>query len=256
MYQTTITLTFGECAENYTGMQKIGTKSDCGFSLEDLQKMMLLNPEKSELYNLKDALPATFTQISDAYLLIIRNPFNNVADNLYQVLSNNESLDEQKNISGVNWDRHKFMYGKVVNSIARYNLCFADLGEYYKIDPDYENKRGTIYNFKKIPYLEWLVNLFNINLPGPFYVEGNYYYDINKCSIKMHRDNERRKTIGYRLGSSFPLSFKWFHGTQEITDKVTFTLNHGDMYFMTSITSGSDKDKTGLYLKHAAGFNV
>lgn len=254
--KSTITLTFGECAENFAGMEKIGEKSNIGFSFEDLMRIYNLFPDKAEIYDLKSFLPPTMVQVESPYLLIIRNPFPEVADNLISTLSNQESVDNENNISGVEWDKHKFMFGKVVNSHARYNLCFSDLMEHFKILPDYAQKRGTVYNYKKIPALLWLHNFISANLPGPFFVEGNNYYNTSECYISMHRDRERRKTVGYRLGDTFPLMFRWYHGTMQVSQIQTFMLNHGDLYIMSSLSNGHDKDKkSGLYLKHAAGFN-
>ena len=39
-----------------------------------------------------------------------------------------------------------FIKGRVVNKRARWNLCFADCDQ----EPDYENKRGRIVDFKNI----------------------------------------------------------------------------------------------------------
>lgn len=258
----TVTLTFGECAENFAGMQKIGEKSSTGFSLEDLHRIKNTFPDITEIYDLNYLLPQG-TYVEMAYVLVIRNPFKDIADQLYTILNSPEQLDTNGNLGGLAWDKHKFMYGRVVNSIARYNLCFADLGNEYKILPKYEEKRGTIYNFRKIPQLEWLLNQISALLPGPFLVEGNNYYNSERCYIGMHRDNERSKTVGYRVGNSFPIQFRWYHGTQQIpylingiqqsNNYASIQLNHGDMYVMTSISSGTVKDRSGLYLKHSAG---
>lgn len=250
----TITITAGECAENFAGMKKIGQKASIGFSLADLQRVQSMFPDKSEFYDLSTMLPPTYQKVENAYLLIVRSPFNYIADSLYQILLSPESVDQQQNISGVAWDTNKYMYGRVVNSIARYNLCFADLQEFYKIGPDYQNKMGTVYNTKKIPPLQSYVDFLNSILPGPFYLEGNYYYDINTCYISMHRDKERMRTIGYRIGATFPLIFRWYYNTDKVSDLFTLQLNHGDLYIMTGVSSGCIKDKSGLYLKHAAGY--
>lgn len=246
----TFTITAGECAENFAGMQKIGQKASSGYTLSDLQRVQAMFPDKSEFYDLSVMLPPTFQKIEGAYLLVVRSPFNYIADPLYTILSTPESINE--NIYGVNWDKHKYMYGKVVNSIARYNLCFADLQECYKIGNVYNT--GTIYNTRKIPALQSYVDFLTSILPGPLYLEGNCYYNINSCYISMHRDKERMRTIGYRIGCTFPLHFRWYYNSDIVSELFTLTLNHGDFYIMTSITSGCIKDKSGLYLKHAAGY--
>lgn len=253
---STITLTFGECAENFAGMEKIGEKSDRGFTNEEILKIYHMFPGKAELYDLKEFLPPTMVSVESPMLLIVRNPFPEIATNLYSTLTSSECVNSENNIAGVAWDKHKFMYGKVVNSHARYNLCFADLHEHFKIFPDYEHKRGTVYNYKKIPALKWLHEFISSVLPGPFFVEGNNYYNAGDCYISMHRDRERRKTVGYRLGASFPLMFRWYHGTMQVSGVRVFMLNDGDFYVMSSLANGHDKDKnSGLYLKHAAGYN-
>jgi DNA-directed RNA polymerase specialized sigma54-like protein len=70
---STITLTFGDQAENNIGMQKIGQLSDEGFTLQDLQEAQKKIPSKytTELIHLNPNLPNEY-QADDAYILIIR----------------------------------------------------------------------------------------------------------------------------------------------------------------------------------------
>ena len=55
-------------------------------------------------------------------------------------------FDELKEL---NWDKKAIMRGKVVNKKARYNLCFSNFSQ----EPDYDNGKGRIYNFKNIQKL-------------------------------------------------------------------------------------------------------
>lgn len=68
------------------------------------------------------------------------------------------------------------MKGRVVNKKARHNLCFADFSQ----EPDYENKKGTVYNFEDLPTMFTLRDLLPkyINNSEDLYAEENYYYDL------------------------------------------------------------------------------
>ncbi|SOB74156.1 2OG-Fe(II) oxygenase [Cedratvirus lausannensis] len=48
-------------------------------------------------------------------------------------------------------------------------------------------------------------------------VEGNRYYDVNKCYIGFHGDSERRKVIGLRLGQPLSLYFAWWYQGKRIS---------------------------------------
>jgi hypothetical protein len=199
--KSVITLTFGDCAENHVGMQKIGTQLDHGLSEEDMFTIRrnLRNKYlvKSYLYRLNDLLSVDI-DTDLAYILIIPNGLNllfdnpNLADNLYNQLINTE------------WDTKAKMRGKVVNKHARYNLCFGDTSQ----EADFEVGKGTIVNFRDIPDLENVRNKLS-ELFGPLATnlaaEGNLYYDVDKCYIGYHGDSERKIVIAARLGADFKL---------------------------------------------------
>ena len=121
MENSTITLTFGDVGENHKGMQKIGNmveKGD-GFNLTDLKeikkKFKKLNCE-CELYYLNKELIED-EEADDAHVLVIRNAIQNILkDTKYTY---DELLTEQLNLE---YDKKAFMYGRVVNKNARYNL--------------------------------------------------------------------------------------------------------------------------------------
>lgn len=136
-----------------------------------------------------------------AWLLIVRNGVDALIDE-----RGDDLWDEQV---ALDVDKMAFMKGRVVNKRARWNLCFAD----YDQEPDYENKRGRIVDFKNIPLTQKLRKKFakvigdkGNDLMG----EGNYYYNSSECGIGFHGDAERRKVVGVRLGASMPLEFQWY----------------------------------------------
>jgi hypothetical protein len=55
----TITITFGDCAENHVGMQKIGTIAKNGYSLENAK-----NGKETELICLNDFLDEQIEEIA------------------------------------------------------------------------------------------------------------------------------------------------------------------------------------------------
>lgn len=234
MTQATITLTFGDAAENHVGMQQLGSKSDKGFSLEDLENFAKSFPgcavEKFKL-NSKPEFP-------EAYFYIIRNGFK----------KDKELFEELKKL---NWDTKALMKGKVVNKVARYNLCFDDVSQ----EPNYSEGKGRIVNKNEIPLLKELNDTIN-GLPniGDLKIEGNYYYDVSQCYISEHGDTERRKVVGVRLGASMPITFRWYHKFLPVSETMGVYVNSGDIYFMSEKAVGTDWKKSSIYtLRHAAG---
>ena len=235
----TITLTFCEAAENHAGMQIIGKKSLSGFSFDLCQQ--LAQQYSGEFYDLSLSEP------KEAGFVIFRN-------GIKTILGINPD-DVYKEQSELETDKKCFMYGRVVNKKARYNLCFAEQSQ----QADYENKKGTIVSFEDVPKTnqirEQLGTKFGKEFIGLF-AEGNYYYDTKKCYIGFHGDSERKKVVGIRLGADFPIYFRW-HSQAKVHKDYSFMLKHGDIYIMSEKTTGNDwKKRSQKHLRHAAGFCV
>lgn len=257
MTSETITLTFGDCAENHRGMQSMGKMANSGITNEELEQIKnhietIANLE-CEIINL-DQIPTTKinTTFPSAKLLIIRNGiklFNessatdsNISTRLYQEQCHFER------------DKKAFMYGRVVNKKARHNLCFSDFDQ----DPNYASGKGTVINFKRTPIL----NKIRMELPtimqchkvAELQCEANYYYDIDKTYIGFHGDTERRIVVGLRLGATFPLHYQWYYSHNPVSTIETILLNDGDMYIMSDKAVGYDWKQGSKYtLRHAAG---
>lgn len=227
---STITVTFSDCVENAVGMEKLGNKTNNG---------VLLTPEylqllASELEN------ATYYPLDDeAGILICRQWLAN-ADVLY-----NELVE-------LDWDRKGLMRGRVVNRVARHNLCFTDATS----EPDYPAGKGRVYSFQLLPNLsvcrEAVANL--LPFETTIYAEGNHYYNTQKTYIGFHGDTERSFVVGLRLGADFPLHYRKYHNGEPISDVTTFNLEGGDLYIMSYKAVGNDwkKRKIPTY-RHAAG---
>jgi len=238
-----ITLTFGDMAENHVGMEQIGqmVPEGQGFQLEDLQAIQSTMKERGvtcELVTLSSAdQPA-------AYVLVIRQGVNALAKQI-------DLFQEQK---GLIYDKQAFMYGRVVNKHARWNLCFDEKSR----EPDYEAGKGRIVGYTEVPLMKGLMNqietLFGPKATG-LKVESNYYYDTSKCGIGFHGDSERRKVVGVRIGhASTPMQWQWFHKGEAVGDRIMIPLEPGDMYVMSEKAVGTDwKKKTILTLRHATG---
>ncbi len=238
-----ITLTFGDCAENHVGMQIIGTMDNKGYSKKDMDKIIKnfsdMEVEKIKLHkmDLYDNDNLEELNLPQAYLYIIRNMF-----------PEHEELYEELKV--LEWDSKALMRGKVVNKIARYNLNFANFSQ----EPNYEEGKGRIVNIKDIELLKKLNNTVKKSTKNDLVIEGNYYYDVDKCGIGYHGDAERRKTIGVRLGKSFPICFQWYYQSEKISEVKKIMLNSGDMYIMSEKTTGTDWKKRNIpTLRHSAG---
>lgn len=241
----TITLTFGDCAENHRGMQEIGEKASQGLTLEDLedikgffQEELGCDCELAEIHKVKDAPE----NAAEAYLLIVRKGADAIFDKPALI----------KEQMALERDKKAFMYGRVVNKKARHNLCFSDFDQ----APDYENKKGTVVAFERLPMLSKIresLGYMNKKL-NRLQCEANYYYDIKKTYIGFHGDTERRIVVAVRLGASFPLHYQWFQNSKPVGEMFTRILDDGDMYFMSEKAVGFDwKTKKTPTLRHAAG---
>lgn len=249
-----ITLTFGDQAENHVGMEQLGKLVDVGqgFNKNDLEqikdKMESLGAVV-ELHNLSN----NDENKEEASLLVIRNGVNTILKDL--------GLDEEKynhiqmfnEQSSLNVDKKAFMYGRVVNKNARWNLCFDEKGN----EPEYENGKGRIIAFDDVPITNAVMNAFPTyfgekarDLKG----EGNYYFDIQKCGIGFHGDSERRKVIAVRLGGSLDMHYQWFKDGKPVGERIIVPLNGGDIYIMSEKAVGTDWKRKKVYtLRHATG---
>lgn len=258
--KSVITLTFGDQAENHVGMEQLGKMVEAGqgFQFSDLQSIQqyfesLHTP--TELYNLADL---SYDNKEDekkpgAYLLVIRNGVNTILKDLEldEKEYNDMKLFEEQ--ASLNVDKKAFMYGRVVNKNARWNLCFDQKSQ----EPDYENGKGRIISFEDLPITSKLVNSFSKyfgkkaeDLKG----EGNYYFDKTKCGIGFHGDSERRKVLAIRLGSSLDIHYQWFKEGKPTGKRIMVPLNGGDIYLMSEKAVGTDWKKKKIFtLRHATG---
>jgi len=240
-----ITLTFGDMAENHVGMEQIGqmVAAGQGFQLADLQAIQCTMEARGvvcELVTLSAAdQPA-------AYVLVLRQGVGALLDGKTQL----SMFAEQK---GLVYDKQAFMYGRVVNKHARWNLCFDENSR----EPDYEAGKGRIVGYNEVPVMKSLMDQIAGLHPKAqnLKVESNYYYDTTKCGIGFHGDSERRKVVGVRIGySSMPMHYQWYHKGDPVRDRIIVPLDPGDMYIMSEKATGNDwKKKTIPTLRHAVG---
>lgn len=249
----TLTITFGEQAENHKGMQIIGKNINQGYTCSDLEYMKNKLSEqglKVLLYDLSENLDENIRDKNEAKLLIVKN-------GVEFILSKDENFSKDdllNELLKLNYDKKAFMYGRVVNKHARHNLCFSD----FEQTADIQNKKGTIVNFTGVPVL----NCIRENLPKYFgekssnlQGEANFYYDTNKCGIGFHGDSERKIVLGIRLGDSIPLVYQWFYKNEKVGNQIIFdNIENGDIYLMSEKATGNDWKKKNIYtLRHAAG---
>lgn len=62
----------------------------------------------------------------------------------------------------LDWDKKFLNYGKVMNKLARYNLCFGDEAQ----EPTYELGKGRIIPWSEVPILSYLRKNLGIYLKG------------------------------------------------------------------------------------------
>ncbi len=247
----TITITYGDQAENHRGMQIIGTRAEKGFSLDDITFAQTKFESEGcvvERIDLKNYLPEELREnAEDAHLLIIRGGVNHI------LRDRSATVDDMFNEQlALEYDSKAYMYGRVVNKNARHNLCFGDESQ----EPDYQEGKGRIVSFSEIPLTNHIREKLGEYIEGGanLQAEGNYYYDVTKCGIGFHGDSERLKVIALRLGESIPIHYQWFVRSSPVGQRGIFNLNHGDMYIMSEKTTGYDwKKKVIPTLRHATG---
>lgn len=251
--QSTITLTFGDCAENHVGMEQLGARGEAGdgFTVEEL---VALKAEfdtlglTSELIRLDEVAGAGITGLAPAAVLVLRGGVDALLES-----SDYRHADLFAEQAALEVDKKAFMYGRVVNKHARWNLCFDDAGK----EPAYEEGRGRVIGFNTVTITQHLYNnlerLFGPKARG-MKGEGNYYYDVSKCGIGFHGDSERRKVIGVRLGAAMTMHWQWFREGAPIGERILVPLNGGDVYVMSEKAVGTDwKSKKIATLRHATG---
>ena len=243
----TITLTFGDCAENHRGMQKIGKERTSGLSfseLEEIQQWFISQGKQCDMIDLSTVLPEDVKEKAEpAFLLVVKDGCGALTDK-------DALMAEQASLSR---DTKAFMYGRVVNKKARHNLCFSDFDQ----EADYGEGKGTVVSFERLPKLRnvrTILGLIGGRKLDDLQCEGNYYYNIKKTYIGFHGDTERRIVVAIRLGAEFPIHFQWFRDTLPVGKMYTRVLGDGDVYFMSEKAVGFDwKTKKKLTLRHAAG---
>ena len=134
--------------------------------------------------------------VEKAYVLIMRNSVDKIYENekcekkskdLYEELKKRKWDDKY-------WDTRR---GRVLNKNARVNMCVSDFSQ----EANYEEKKGTVYNFKDLNLLNIIRK--NLNNVGKAFenmnAEGNWYYNLVNCGIGFHGDVERKKSIGCKI---------------------------------------------------------
>lgn len=245
----TISLTFGDRAENHAGMQILGSLASEGFTHKDLVDVSSKFTKigcKCELIHLNKLLEDP-NEATPAHFLIIR-------DGLAKLVDHKRAADKlYKEQRKLKFDKKAKMRGRVVNKRARWNLCFDETSQ----EPDYASGKGRVVAFSEVPKLNYVRDKF----PSFFGEKGknlcaelNMYYDLEKCGIGFHGDSERRIVVCIRLGASMPMDFQWFRRSLPVGKRFNFTAHHGDIYMMSEKATGFDwKKRSILTLRHAAG---
>lgn len=161
--------------------------------------------------------------------------------------------------------RDKTKHGRVMNKLARQNICYAlDMDQ----KPDYAEGKGTIVNLKtKVKLFKAVERLKQMIAEGLIaidskteviinVVEGNRYYDLKKTGIGFHGDTERVVVICITIGGGggYPMRWQWFKDGMPVGKPIDIELNDGDVYVMSEKSVGADWKKKVIYtLRHAAG---
>lgn len=263
----TVSITFGDNAENHVGMQHIraNMRVNANDDEDEARPLTLIDlkrakkkfiaahiPEEDceihELHRLLDGVDLRDANggiivPEEAYLLVVKGGVRCFTDP-------DELLTESVELKH---DKTALMRGKVKNKLARWNVCYADEHQ----EPDIPNGKGTVYAFDEVPCVqairEGLPHFFGEKTEG-LVAELNWYYDSKKCGIGYHGDTERKIVVCCRVGEEIPMAFQWYLQTQPIGPKFEFTLESGSVYAMSGKAVGTDWKKRKIpTLRHAAG---
>lgn len=245
-----ICITFGEQSENHVGMNINGKGlASSGFSVAELEKIaenLVLREVESEITFL-DSVLKDREGVESAAVLIIKNGVKKLLD-----VNPEEMLNEQLSFEWDNkyWDNRR---KAVLNKRARYNVCYGDK----TVSPNFKEKQGTIIGYDSVPILKKLkdnMTDFFGEKANNLEVEGNLYYDTEKCGIGFHGDSERKRVIAISLGEKRPIHWQWYHNSKSIGPRIRFEIGEGDMYIMSEKATGFDwKKRNKKTLRHAAG---
>ena len=266
MYQSTIsparTITFGDVAENGPGMQHIGKASGVGLTRADIEFSKSSFEELGVVCEIIDLRLAAngeedVKDMDSACILIVRGGGGALCythkDQLVEGNWKHHATILETEQSKLEPDRKAWMRGRVVNKLARWNLCFGD----NKQEADLTNRKGTIVPFSSLPILSTVRDNLSTFFGGKAHAlnaELNVYYDPRKCGIGFHGDAERFVTIGIRLGVSIPFQYQWFKEGKPFGERVNINLEHGDLYAMGAKAVGTDWKRRKIpTLRHAAG---
>lgn len=270
-FKGTVTLTFGDVAENHVGMQQIGEMADSGFSYENLlQAEAFFKSQGCEVFIIKlnDWLPknidtgnkkdddrenlelnkANNNKNFEAYLLVARNGLKCLGTTTDNLLSE---------VLMFMWDTKFFneKQNKVLNKQARYNVNFSNQHQ----DANFDKGKGTHIAWNEVPIVKnvkkELITAFG-EKASMLECEGNLYYKKGDTGIGYHGDAERRRVIGLRLGGSMTMHFNWYYNSRPRGKNISLTLNSGDIYCMSEKNVGTDfmlAPKHQYTLRHAAG---
>eukprot|EP01006_Ploeotia_vitrea_P037261 TRINITY_DN66109_c0_g1_i2.p1 TRINITY_DN66109_c0_g1~~TRINITY_DN66109_c0_g1_i2.p1 ORF type:complete len:312 (+),score=41.93 TRINITY_DN66109_c0_g1_i2:96-938(+) len=234
-------------------MQKIGKLREVGFTAAELRQIAVKLQEdgvKCTIKDLTESLPKHLQEAGDeATVLILHGGAKHL---LGDEGTADDMLKEQKKLV---YDKKAKMHGRVVNKLARWNVCWGETSQ----EADYENGKGTVVAFDDCPLVkkvrETLPELLGSEKAKGLMAEGNHYYST-ECGIGFHGDAERRITIGLRLGRTMPLRFQWLNNANAVAEPIDFHFQHGDVYVMSEKATGCDWRKQQgkhVHLRHAAG---
>lgn len=237
-----MTLTWGDVCENGPGMQKMGQIGEKGYTVDQLETFAReFEGYECKVYDLNELVEGDHPP---AKVLVVR-------EGMKRLLGGCTLDDVYREQLQLDVDKKAFMWGKVKNKRARWNLCFGEHSQ----EPNYGEKKGRVYSYSSLPCLDRIRKSVHALFKEENLVcEGNYYYDVKTCGIGAHGDSERRKVIGMRLGKTMPLRFGWFHNGVHVGKHTDILLRHGDLYVMSEKAVGFDWKKKKTYtVRHAAG---
>lgn len=279
MFTERISLTMAPGGENHRGNQLIGrmpVKGE-GFKHSDIDLMadqmrqLCLDVEVLNLNELSGN--ATIKELGDedqGRVLIVRNwASKETTARIYDECTadhwDSKYLDPNKYRTEIVDGEEKRIRGKVMNKLARTNLCYvAGMTQ----EPEYLEGKGRIVDLNEKPALNGEVGILRKELKQALergnseskveinVVEGNRYYDLKKTGIGFHGDTERVVVICLTIGGgdNYPMRFNWFKGNMPVGNSIDLRLNDGDLYIMSEKAVGADWKLSGKYtLRHSAG---
>ena len=244
VFNESFTLTFSDASP----VKRVGKNAKNGFSIAELRKMCIDFGKKGfecEWIDLNAAMPPCHVLINTpkAAVLVIRKGvswFKSEADDLLLKLKS------------LQWNEQVWLKHKLVKNPMRRHLKFGE--------KQYVSDEGLVVALKACPDImkirDSLNEMYSYRSVN-FEVEGDHYYDMERCGRDSFGDWDKRMLVGLQVGATMKMAFTWWYQESKFSTPVEIELHHGDIFVLSDKAVGHDIHRKAIAtLKRTCGSQV